>query len=75
MKLPSPVRMMITVVALCLPSMTHADTIILKDRVLHGQILAETVSAFRFKLNCNGPIVFIPKTTIQGVRHNNRCAA
>ena len=66
---------MTVVIGLYLPQAARADTIILRNEVLYGKILAETMSAFRFRLNCNGRIVFIRKAAIVDVRHNDRCVA
>ena len=75
MKLQSLLKILLVVVSLYLPQAVHADTIILRNEVLYGKILAETMSAFRFRLNCNGRIVFIRKAAIVDVRHNDRCGA
>ena len=75
MKLLPLLPMMAVIIGLCLQQMARADTIILRDRVLYGQILAETVSAFRFRMNCSGQVIFIRKQAIVSVRHNNRCGA
>jgi hypothetical protein len=59
---------------ICLPLVARADTIVFGDKVLYGTILAETVSAFRFRLNCNGKVVFLPKASIASVRRDSRCS-
>jgi hypothetical protein len=58
---------------LSLATVVRADTIVTSHQVLYGTILAETVSAFRFRLNCDGRVVFIPKVSIASVRHDTRC--
>ena len=75
MKSQSLLKMFVVVVTLYLPQAVHADTITLRNEVLYGKILAETMSTFRFRLNCNGRIVFIRKAAIVDVRHNDRCGA
>jgi hypothetical protein len=74
-ELPAISRIIPVVAALCLPQAMRADTIIFRNEVLYGKILAETVGAFRFRLNCTGRVIFVRKAAIVAVRHNNRCVA
>jgi len=76
MKLQSLAKLIAVVAGLCLPQAAYADTIILTNGdVVYGKILAETMSAFRLWVNCNGQVVFIRKTWIASVKHNNSCGA
>jgi hypothetical protein len=57
-----------------LPQVGLADTLVLTDgTTFHGKILVETVSAFRWQVNCTGRIVFIRKEFIAKIQRDNRC--
>lgn len=74
MRAPLNIKVVAAIAGLCLPQAATADTIRFSDGAVYGKILAETVSGFRFRMNCTGRIVLIWKASIIAVQRNNRCA-
>jgi hypothetical protein len=73
-KIQSIVGIVAAGIGLFVSQAARADTLFLRDRVLYGTILAETVSGFRFRVNCNRTIIFIRKAVILGAQRDRRCA-